>query len=303
MPDSFEIYNSDQIKLNHSKNKLEFLSVNSLNASNSSMVMDDDTKVLPFIRKRGGQNNKTASLISSATILNANFAVEADYSMYQHFGNNEASVRTYIADLFSTASNFYQTDTNIKILPSIIRVWTKPDPWSNLGSNRAKLDGVSLYWGKHHKAVPRAGVVLLTSNLGGGIAWLNSICLAGLAEIGASTQFAFDTAVVSGISSTSPNPWLLAHELGHTFGSEHTHCTARTLTTGFYDQCYVDGRSTCFSGTPVPSTQGTIMSYCGFRQGIGFVDNTSDPAIKNIIRAAAEEYTVGNNPEGCLVPN
>lgn len=305
MPDSFEIYKSDQIAINHSKNKQAFLSVNSLSASNSSMVMGGDIKELPFVRKRGGwQNNKTASFVSSTTILSANFAVEADYSMYQHFGNNEAAVRNYIVNLFNAASTFYQTDTNIQILPSIVRVWTKPDPWSNLISDSDKLDGVSRYWGKNHKAVPRAGIVLLRSTAASsGIAWLNSLCSAGSDEINASTQFAYDVAVVSGVSSVNPNPWLLAHELGHTFGSQHTHCTARTLTTGFYDQCYVDGSSTCFVGTPVPSTQGTIMSYCGFRQGIGFVDNTGDPAIKNVIRATAEEYTIGNNPEGCLVPN
>ena len=40
------------------------------------------------------------------------------------------------------------------------------------------------------------------------------------------------------------------------------------------------------------------MSYCSAI--MRFVDATNDPAHTNIIRATAVEYTVGNNPQGCL---
>lgn len=282
----------------------------------------EDFLELPFERPRGAwrQDGKIASLVpSSNTVLTANFAVEADYSVYQFFGNNEAAVRTYVNNLFLAVSSIYEADIKVKIQPSVVRVWTKPDPWSSLTTTLSVLKGVSPYWGKHHKTVPRAGVVVLSMrNLGGGIAYLNTLCNENAMD--ATSNYAYGVAVAGnlrGVISTVPgaNTWdvvVVAHELGHNFNSGHTHCTKRVNSVGFYDQCYATATpTTCFAG-PAVAGNGTIMSYCHAGPGtIGmaainpmhFVDATADPAHTNVMRASAEEYTVGNNPQGCLIPN
>ena len=66
------------------------------------------------------------------------------------------------------------------------------------------------------------------------------------------------------------------HELGHNVGSSHTHCVSLTsaqktqynVTRNYVDQCYSNGGSGCFVGTPsVPVEKGTIMSYCHLAGG------------------------------------
>ena len=281
----------------------------------------EDFLELPFERPRGAwrQDGKIASLVpSSNTVLTANFAVEADFSVYQFFGNNEAAVRTYVNNLFLAVSSIYEADIKVKIQPSIVRVWTKPDPWSSLTTTLSVLQAASPYWGKHHKTVPRAGVVVLSMrSLGGGIAYLNTLCNENAMD--ATFDKAYGIAIagnLKGVISTVPgvNTWdvvVVAHELGHNFNSDHTHCTPRVNSVGFYDKCYVSGVSSCFAG-PAVAGNGTIMSYCHAGPGtIGmaainpmhFVDATGDPAHTNVMRASAEEYTVGNNPQGCLIPN
>ncbi len=313
---------------------LPFSKQNSVNTANSissqssaaagaqgNNILETDFEVLPIDRPRGAwkQADKTPGLVTTGnTVLTANFIVEADYSLYQYFGNNEAAVRTYVTNLFLAVSAIYEADIKVKIVPSAIRVWTKPDPWANQLDTATALQKLREYWGKNHKTVTRAGVVLLSKrSLGGGRATLNGLCAD--TAFTATKDIAYGAAVMGnlgGVIATTPgaNSWdvvVTAHEIGHNFNSDHTHCTARVNSVGFYDQCYVSGASSCFSGTAVAGN-GTIMSYCHAGPGtIGmaainpmhFVDATGDPAHTNVMRASAEEYTIGNNPEGCLVPN
>jgi hypothetical protein len=77
---------------------------------------------------------------------------------------------------------------------------------------------------------------------------------------------------------------VVAHEIGHNFGSSHTHSYCPPL-----DQCY----SNC-SGTTL-CTRGTIMSYCHTCGGMGNIDLEFHPVCANIMRGAVNASCLGDS--------
>jgi hypothetical protein len=246
--------------------------------------------------------------LDTANII-VDVAVEVDYELYSQFNFNETAVRTYVTDLFAAVSSIYRRDANITVKPSFVRVWTTPaDPWTKFTTLDALYE-LQNFYNTYGSTMPRSAVVLLSGKqaMQGGIAYVDGVC---------ASQGAYDTLVVGsldGVVNNTPGPdtWdvvALAHELGHNLGAQHSHCTARADGNGFYDRCYGSEPSSankaCYSG-PNVYTNGTIMGYCNLGptgasavNPISFLDNTQDPAIKNIIRSNAEQWTVANRPAG-----
>jgi hypothetical protein len=95
----------------------------------------------------------------------------------------------------------------------------------------------------------------------GGVAYVAALC---------SRDYGFGASQVYGAFDLSnPNTmWdvlVVTHELGHNFGSPHTHCYDPPV-----DRCYA-AEPGCYDGAVVPS-QGTIMSYCHLLRGVAGVD-------------------------------
>ena len=76
---------------------------------------------------------------------------------------------------------------------------------------------------------------------------------------------------------------VLAHELGHNFGAEHTHSYCPPLD-ACYDNC--NGSTSC--------SQGTLMSYCHLCGGLDNIDIDFHPNIANVMRQNVEASCLGD---------
>lgn len=215
-----------------------------------------------------------------STLHTATIAVDTDNELMQlKFGNNTTSATNYIAALIASMSVMYERDLLVRLLQgfTILRPSTTADPYSQsciflvngvpvCAANGSQLNEFTNYWsggcGGACSGVSRALAMMLsgkqTSNTSAsGIAWLNSLCSTGIG-------YSFSQVFKFNGSTAAHDSRLVGHELGHNFGSPHTHCYS-------VDQCY-NAEPGCFGGTPscpapatyngVSNVRGTVMSYC-----------------------------------------
>ncbi len=172
----------------------------------------------------------------------------------------------YIEAIFNQVSVLYSND-NISIKMSGVQAWTSTQPFSNLDNYGNYRNSNSFNGDLGH---------FVTYNFSGGIAWVNALC-------------SRNNYAVSGITSSYSNvptySWsvmVVAHELGHNLGSQHTQACVWNGNNTAIDGCYTTEGS-C-AQPALPSDGGTIMSYChltsvgiNFNKGFG-----SQPS--NVIR-------------------
>lgn len=217
---------------------------------------------------------RAASAEAITSLHTATIAVDTDNElMQQKFGNNAAAATNYIANLIARMNVMYERDLLVRLVQgfTILRPSTTQDPYGQSGTGNAdsaKLNEFSSYWssgcGGACAGVSRALAMMLSgkqgsANSASGIAWLNSLC-------SSSTGYSFSQVFKFAQDTSSSDGKLVGHELGHNFGSNHTHCYSPPI-----DTCY-NAQSGCYSGgtsCPAPATYsglpnitGTVMSYC-----------------------------------------
>lgn len=218
---------------------------------------------------RQASEERPESVFESAitTLHTATIAVDTDYELLSiKFGGNATTAGNYIASLIASMTVIYERDLLVRLLQgeTILRT-TSNDPYTVTGSSNANPDKLYEFaniWNTTYANVPRALAMMLSGKGGSGasgIAWVNGLC---------SDYYgtSFSQVYTSGTSPSSGDILVVAHELGHNFGSPHTHCYSPAI-----DNCY-NAESGCFSGTrscPAPQTingvtnvTGTLMSYC-----------------------------------------
>ena len=193
----------------------------------------------------------------------ASIAVDSDYEFFHRFGTLE-SATAYVAGRIADVSELYFRQLGVSLALSSLSLYVGPDdPWNapnpHSGATADVLCEFASYWQKFRpvKTFPRNGAVFFTgkdSNDIGGQAWLSSLC--NYTARPASCPFGGYGIVV--LSKREPrDDFLVAHELGHVFGSKHTHCYNPPI-----DHCYA-GEQGCYSGEEsVPEDGGSVMSYC-----------------------------------------
>ena len=211
-------------------------------------------------------------------------AVDTDNElMSAKFGNNAAAATSYIANLIAAMNVMYERDLLVRLVQglTILRPSTTADPYGQSGTgaaDSAKLNEFSNYWaggcGGACANVPRALAMMLsgkqgTTNSASGIAWLNSLC-------STSIGYSFSQVFKFAQDTSAYDAGLVGHELGHNFGSPHTHCYNPRV-----DTCYAaepgchSGATACpaaatYSG--IPNVRGTVMSYCHLLGGCSKTD-------------------------------
>jgi len=190
--------------------------------------------------------------------------IECDYRMYQDNGSSVANTTAKVTSLFNLVKQIYENE-GISIFVDQVFIWTTPDPYSSISpiSSLAILNDFT---------VRRQGITqklghLLGTNFGflGGIAWLDVVCnpLYYNNRFGYSNIF---NTFNNDINIYSFSTYVVAHELGHNFGSKHTHWCGWPKAgggTGRIDSCYAgEAIFGVGCGTVVKPIKGTIMSYC-----------------------------------------
>lgn len=234
-----------------------------------SDVQDFECQTLGEYNPVSKYNNESFKSNSTCTVPVEIF-LECDFDMYQSFGDIDATV-AYATSLFNEVASLYDIE-NITLQISSIAVWTTDDGYTD--NTEGILDfGSDLL----QNGFPGHFAHLLTNDPGsnGGIAYIDMFCGA--------TPFAYSD-ITNNMSNFPDYSWdvqVVAHELGHNFGSPHTHdCVWGPNGDEQIDDCgnEIFGGDVCYdSANPIiPTTGGTVMSYChlnavgiNFNEGFG----------------------------------
>ena len=271
----------------------------------SRIVRDEDVAALGFVqppeacseeRAIPGQesllapSSMTASALSSSsmTVANCRLAIETDYQLFQKFGSSGATT-TYVTQLIAAISDRYFTDIQTTLSIAYLGVYTTAgDPWTSQdsgGNSSNLLDEFRAAWAPNNWPVSANLAHFISgANLGGGVAYVGALCNA---TYGFGVSGNINGNVNWGTWNESPGnfTWdfvVVAHEIGHNFGSSHTHSYCPPL-----DQCYAN----CNSATVC--TRGTIMSYCHLCGGMANIDLVFHPVCANIMRNSVNASCLG----------
>lgn len=193
--------------------------------------------------------------LAGAPCRQVRVAVETDHEYLQTlFGGNTTAATAYTAALMGAVNEIYTTAVNTRVAVNFLRLWeTADDPWVATGTG-AELGAFRDYWSDTMEEQPRELAHFLSGRgLGGGVAWLSVVCNGsygfGLsANLGGSFPYP--------ITHNSGSNWdlmVVAHEMGHNFGSTHTHNFTPPV-----DGCGSDPQDCSVADADL----GTIMSYC-----------------------------------------
>ena len=205
-------------------------------------------------------------------------ALDVDNYTLGTFGDNCNAAVDWAVGVLAGVDLIYRNELNdlITLQASYVNVWETPEPWADITEAGSMLDSFRLTWlGSEYglNTQNRDLVHLMTrrGNTGtGGIAYLSVVCSNDFG-FGFSSAMSADSDFIP-LPSYSWNLDVVAHELGHNFGANHTHWCGWSggadhpsgSAGGAIDNCY-DAEGSCGAGPSVSS--GTIMSYCHLNVG------------------------------------
>ncbi len=243
--------------------------------------------------QQSGQPLTTAT----TTTLVCRQAVETDYQLFQAFGGNLTAEQVYVGQLMGAASQRYVEQLNTVLDIVYLGFHTNSnDGWTSGDTSAGSVAMLYEFQAAWAGSLPNGAnlaAFLSGASLGGGVAWLDTLCdstygfsVSGNITLqGGLTPFP----VVQG-----PLNWdfmVFTHELGHNFGSPHTHdwCPAPL------DQCAPAGSFGSCQTQQACTSSGTIMSYCHLCSGgMNNIYPYFHPTCADLMRLEAENSCLGN---------
>ena len=233
---------------------------------------------------------------------------EVDHDIYQDKGSLD-EVGKFVMGIFSEVAILYANE-NVNVEVSEIRVWDQTSPYSGSSSSEM-LDQFQQTRTSFNGDLGQ----LLSYQASGGIAVLRGLCHP---YTRARLSFASVRSAYKTYPSYSYTVMVVAHELGHLLGSQHTHACVWNGNNTAIDGCAGFTEGSC-STPSVPSGGGTIMSYChitqagiNFNLGFGdqpgnvirnFVDNASCVQACSSPGGGGDDGPSGGDPSECTDVN
>lgn len=239
---------------------------------------------------------------------------EADYTLYQTKGT-VAAVQNYLTGIFNFMQTLYYND-GIAVELTSMYIWTIDDPYTTTNAYDAVFQ-FNRYWLTQEHTYYAEQAHLIADYAGWqGYAYVGAICFP--------NGYACSN-LIGQQSATYPvydlDVYIVAHETGHTVGSQHTQsCSWKTGpggTCGSVDNCVTQesgaGCGTCFylNDANSSSFKGTIMSYCGgkinFTEGFGptvapfLRSKMNEPCFKPVISPELNVQGICNNDGGIIL--
>lgn len=223
------------------------------------------------------------------TAPNCRLALETDFQFYEKFGTS-SGVTNYVTSLVAALSDQYMEDVQTTFSIAYLGIHTTAaDPWTSPdapGDTAAMLTEFRNAWNASGwPATADLAHFLSGASLGGGRAYVNVICSQTFGY-GVSGNLRGNINWANWTGSAGSFTWdfvVLAHELGHNFGANHTHDYCPPIDVCF-DNCA--GPNTC--------SQGTIMSYCHSCGGMDNIDLHFHPNVANIMRGRVDSSCLGD---------
>ncbi len=216
---------------------------------------------------------------------------EIDHDIYLNKGGTTQAAN-YMTALFNEVATLYAND-DVNLVISEIMVWNTPSPYSG-SSSGALLNQFQGYRGSFNGNIAQ----LVSYQASGGIAVLSGLCHP---YVPARMSFA---SIGTGFNTVPTYSWsvmVVAHELGHLLGSQHTHACVWNGNGTAIDGCagFTDGNC---PNPGYPSNGGTIMSYChittaGINFNNGFGQQPGN-VIRNMIGNSSCLQACANPPGG-----
>ncbi len=181
----------------------------------------------------------------------AGIAIDTDWEFTRDlFGGNVDASAAYIVSLMGAISEIYQRDVNVRLAIPYLRVWgDDSDPYT---LEIDPLAQVREYWNANMGSIDRTVAHYFTGRRDmdyGGVAYVGVLCNE---EYGYGVSGYMNGSFPYPLEDHNSGNWdvmVASHELGHNFGTSHTHSYSPQI-----DGCGTDDCTLAFGGT--------IMSYC-----------------------------------------